>query len=197
VAACSLGLEVVYLAVCLVLPLAVSRARAGTWALRLTPGAGAAVGALFVVANVAQAVPPVLAVLGVLPRIGALDHLGVHVAGVALGVGALGSIVWAQRAMRSSWRIGVDPLERTALVTGGPFRLVRNPIYLGAVAMALAVAMLIPNPTSLAVVALFVVAVQAQVRAVEEPLLARLHGGQYAAWAARVGRFVPGVGRIR
>ena len=31
--------------------------------------------------------------------------------------------------MGRSWRIGVEEGERTDLVTGGPFAIVRNPIY--------------------------------------------------------------------
>ncbi|MET9817324.1 MULTISPECIES: hypothetical protein [unclassified Streptomyces] len=31
--------------------------------------------------------------------------------------------------MGASWRVGVDVGERTALITGGPFAYVRNPIF--------------------------------------------------------------------
>jgi protein-S-isoprenylcysteine O-methyltransferase Ste14 len=51
-------------------------------------------------------------------------------------------------------------------------------------------------PSVLALVAL-VVAVELQVRAVEEPYLRAMHGSAYAAYAARAGRFVPGIGRLR
>ena len=37
-------------------------------------------------------------------------------------------------------------------------------------------------------------AIQVQVRAVEEPYLLAVHGDAYRDYAARVGRFVPGVG---
>ena len=36
-----------------------------------------------------------------------------------------------------------------------------------------------------------------QTRAVEEPYLRELHGKAYARYAARTGRFVPGVGRLQ
>ena len=36
-----------------------------------------------------------------------------------------------------------------------------------------------------------------QVRIVEEPHLLRVHGSRYAAYAARVGQFFPGLGRLR
>ncbi|GAA2724696.1 hypothetical protein [Cellulomonas aerilata] len=55
---------------------------------------------------------------------------------------------------------------------------------------------MVPAVTSAAALTALVVAVQLQVRAVEEPYLAQVHGERYRAWAARTGRFVPGVGRM-
>jgi protein-S-isoprenylcysteine O-methyltransferase Ste14 len=40
------------------------------------------------------------------------------------------------------------------------------------------------------------VALEIQVRAVEEPYLLRTHPEEYAEYLARAGRFVPGVGRL-
>jgi protein-S-isoprenylcysteine O-methyltransferase Ste14 len=42
-----------------------------------------------------------------------------------------------------------------------------------------------------------VVALEVQVRLVEEPYLLRTHGAHYAEYASRVGRFVPGFGRLK
>jgi protein-S-isoprenylcysteine O-methyltransferase Ste14 len=54
-------------------------------------------------------------------------------------------------------------------------------------------------PTLVAAVAVvcLIAAVQIQVRAVEEPYLRRAHGVAYAGYAARAGRFLPGLGRLR
>lgn len=41
----------------------------------------------------------------------------------------IAATLYAQIAMGNSWRIGVDPTERTTLVTNGPFALVRNPTF--------------------------------------------------------------------
>lgn len=38
---------------------------------------------------------------------------------------------------------------------------------------------------------------QIQVRRVEEPYLARVHGVAYETYAGRTGRFLPGIGRLR
>ena len=43
---------------------------------------------------------------------------------------------------------------------------------------------------------LLVVGIQLQVRLVEEPYLSRVHGVRYQAYAARAGRFLPGLGRL-
>lgn len=103
----------------------------------------------------------------------------------------------AQYSMGESWRIGVDPEERTELVTAGAFRLVRNPIFTAMLITATGLAMIIPNVISiLGLVALFV-ALEVQVRLVEEPYLRTVQGAEYRAYAQSAGRFAPGIGRIR
>ena len=99
--------------------------------------------------------------------------------------------------MGASWRIGVDPGETTELVTAGLFRFSRNPIYCGMIAMAVGVALMVPNTVSVIAVALFVLVVEVQVRAIEEPHLRRLHGSEFTRWTATSGRFLPGVGTTR
>jgi isoprenylcysteine carboxyl methyltransferase (ICMT) family protein YpbQ len=112
-------------------------------------------------------------------------------AGLAV-MGAAGLLVLvAQAQMGASWRIGVDPAERTALVEGGVYRWVRNPIYTGLAGYVAGHALALPHPLALAAVAAAVVGVEVQVRAVEEPYLRALHGDRWTAWAGRAGRFVP------
>jgi protein-S-isoprenylcysteine O-methyltransferase Ste14 len=130
-------------------------------------------------------------------RIGALDRLIVHALGVVVAIAGLPLIVVAQATMGGAWRIGVDPSEKTELVTGGLFRFSRNPIYCGMLALAVGVALMVPNAVSVAGVALFVVVVELQVRAIEEPYLRRMHGDEFTSWAATSGRFLPGIGPTR
>jgi protein-S-isoprenylcysteine O-methyltransferase Ste14 len=42
--------------------------------------------------------------------------------GLGVSVVGLAAMVWSQSSMGDSLRIGVDPAERTELVTAGPFR---------------------------------------------------------------------------
>jgi hypothetical protein len=108
------------------------------------------------------------------------------VAGVAL-------VLVAQAQMGSSWRIGVDEGEQTALVTDGLFRHVRNPIFTGMGPVAAGTMLMVPTPAALLALACLVVALEIQIRVVEEPYLRRTHGAAYATYTAGSGRFLPKV----
>ncbi|MFI6229074.1 methyltransferase family protein [Micromonospora echinospora] len=151
---------------------------------------------LFVAALLLGFAGPVAALAGLSPLPG-LDHRALHVVGLLLTVAGIGAALAAQLAMGSSWRIGVDPTEHTNLVTGGPFALARNPIFTAMAATTLGLALMVPNAVALAAWLVLVLALQLQVRAVEEPYLTSVHGADYVRYAARVGRFLPGLGRIR
>jgi len=103
--------------------------------------------------------------------------------------------VAAQLAMGRSWRVGQDSEERTKLVSRGLFGLVRNPIYTGMLLAVLGLTLLNCNGLAVAAYALLVLGLELQVRRVEEPFLARIHGAAYQRYAAQVGRFLPGIGR--
>ncbi len=115
-----------------------------------------------------------------------------------LGLMLLGAVavLVAQGAMGTSWRIGVDEQERTSLVTGGVFAAVRNPVFTAMVVMQAATVLVVPTGLSLLALVCLVLGVELQVRVVEEPYLERTHGAVYRAYAARTGRFLPGIGRL-
>ncbi|MBN1092222.1 isoprenylcysteine carboxylmethyltransferase family protein [Blastococcus sp. TML/M2B] len=148
-------------------------------------------GVLFVVAMVLGLAGPVLAVAGAVP---ADPPLAVEVVGLLVALAGFAATLAAQTGMGSSWRIGVDPGERTELVTSGVFALVRNPIFTAMVTAQLGVVLLVPTWVSALALVALVVAVQLQVRAVEEPYLRAVHGAAYDGYAAATGRFVPRVG---
>jgi len=84
-----------------------------------------------------------------------------------------------------------DPPRR--LVMRGPYRVVRNPMYLGA-GLALAGAALYYEAGRLAgYAALFLVAMHCFVVWYEEPTLSRTFGEEYAAYCRRVRRWWPTV----
>jgi protein-S-isoprenylcysteine O-methyltransferase Ste14 len=114
----------------------------------------------------------------------------------ALAVVALGVALTfaAQLAMGKSWRIGVDAAEHTELVAHGLFRFVRNPIYSAMLVTVAGLTLLNCSWLSGGALVALIAALEVQVRAVEEPYLARTHGRAYREYASRVGRFVPLLG---
>lgn len=125
----------------------------------------------------------------------ALDRPGVQWTGLVTAVLGVVATFATQSAMGASWRIGVDEHEKTDLVRTGPFEVVRNPIFTAMAITGVGLALMAPTAVALIGVILLLAALELQVRVVEEPYLARVHGTAYAAYAARVGRFVPMVGR--
>jgi protein-S-isoprenylcysteine O-methyltransferase Ste14 len=130
-------------------------------------------------------------------RLDGVNRDGVNAAGIVIYMIGLAITVGSQQWMGRSWRIGVREGERTELVTGGPFRLVRNPIYTGVMLVLTGLALVVPSVVSFASVVLMVASLEAQTRFVEEPYLLRTHGDAYRGYARSVGRFVPGVGLLR
>jgi len=109
-------------------------------------------------------------------------------------VGLVGTF-GCQLAMGNSWRIGLDVEHGTSLVVDGPFRFVRNPIYDFVFVSLLALIAAVPNILSIAAFAMIVTGIDLWVRRVEEPFLIAQHGDAYRAYAAKTGRFLPGIGR--
>jgi protein-S-isoprenylcysteine O-methyltransferase Ste14 len=126
-----------------------------------------------------------------------LDQPLVRWGGVALAIVGVVVTIGSQLAMGRSWRADVDPDARSPLVTTGPFRLIRNPVFAGSAVSVVGLALVVPNVVSLLMVVAFLAGLEIQVRLVEEPYLLRVHGDVYRTYAGRTGRFVPGIGRLR
>ncbi len=102
---------------------------------------------------------------------------------------ALTRVCW--KRMGTSWRMGIDPHEKTPLVATGPFAYVRHPIYtLSALMMAATVAA-VGSPLMIGA-GLVHVALLLWESLREEQYLAKTHGERYAHYQANVGRFLPG-----
>ncbi len=152
-------------------------------------------GALLVVGMVLSLAAPFADLWGLAPRL-ALSTRPVNLTGVVLVLVGFVLTIAAQVSMRSAWRIGVDEAERTTLVTEGLFAYVRNPVFTGMLFTALGLVLLVPNLVSVAAFASALAGLEIQVRLTEEPYLLRAHGSAYHSYARRVGRFLPGLGRL-
>jgi protein-S-isoprenylcysteine O-methyltransferase Ste14 len=151
----------------------------------------------FVIALIVAVVGPLLQLSGVITPLPVLHVDWIQIAGIALAVLGIVLTVWAQLDMGDSWRVGVNDSEKTALVHTGMFGRVRNPIYTAMLTFDFGMALLTPNFVTIAGLILAVIALQLQVRRVEEPYLRDKHGAAYRDYMASVGRFVPGVGLMR
>jgi protein-S-isoprenylcysteine O-methyltransferase Ste14 len=196
----ALGLYVVYMALAFGLRTWIQLRRTGDSGFKGISGRPGSLewvaGVLFALAIAVGVAAPVLDVADVLEPLDALDSAGLRATGVALFLAGLVATLYAQIAMGESWRIGVDEEERTDLVTSGPFATVRNPIFAAMLPTSIGLAMVVPNVVAIVGVAVLFVALEIQVRLVEEPYLLHAHGEDYRGYAARVGRFVPGLGRL-
>ena len=80
--------------------------------------------------------------------------------------------------------------EPTSLVTSGPFRISRNPIYLGMAAILLGVAVLLGTLVTFAFPVLFVMLIGFLIIPGEERNLEKIFGEQYREYKKRVRRWI-------
>jgi protein-S-isoprenylcysteine O-methyltransferase Ste14 len=106
-------------------------------------------------------------------------------AGAVLMVAAVASLVAAKTTVNP-----LQPSRASTLVTRGVFRLSRNPIYVGDALILAALAVWLGQIANVALVAAFAWYVERfQIRPEERALRARF-GAQYAAYCARVRRWL-------
>jgi protein-S-isoprenylcysteine O-methyltransferase Ste14 len=129
--------------------------------------------------------------MAVLPhRVPAWFH-NQRVAGTLVIAAGAALVVWALVSFRS-WRFRAAIDSHHQLATGGPFRLLRHPIYMGLNLLALGSAIWIPTPVVWAAFVLMAIGSDLRARA-EETLLLKVFGSSYREYSARTRRFVPGI----
>ncbi|HYE17219.1 MAG TPA: isoprenylcysteine carboxylmethyltransferase family protein [Tepidisphaeraceae bacterium] len=115
---------------------------------------------------------------------------------VAIALAAL-TITWVcWIKMGTSWRMGIDPNEKTRLVFTGPYSRVRHPIYGLSQVLGVVAVVVMPSPVMIAVGALHVFLMQWESRR-EEKFLVALHGPVYADYIRQTGRFIPRIKAAR
>ncbi|MGA8034043.1 MAG: isoprenylcysteine carboxylmethyltransferase family protein, partial [Casimicrobiaceae bacterium] len=80
--------------------------------------------------------------------------------------------------------------DNTTLITDGPFRRIRHPIYAFSILIMIASAVVLPTPSMIALAALHLSLMNIKARN-EEAHLARMHGDAYLRYLDRTGRFLP------
>ena len=125
-----------------------------------------------------------------------LDSVAIGLAGCLAALLGIVVVLRGQADMGASWRIGVDPSERTHLVTIGVFRWTRNPIFLGMLLFWSGIGLMTPNVVTIASAIVALAAIEVQIRRVEEPYLLTAHGDVYRRYASKTGRLMPWLGRL-
>jgi protein-S-isoprenylcysteine O-methyltransferase Ste14 len=122
-------------------------------------------------------------------------HSELRIAGLVLALVATALMFAAQLNLGTSWRIGIEEAARPGLVTGGFYAISRNPIFTTLLVGLAAFVLVLPTWISVAAVLIAFGGIRVQIGA-EEAWLRQAYGDAYSAYAKRVGRFVPWLGRL-
>ncbi|MDB6173105.1 MAG: hypothetical protein JWL59_2416 [Chthoniobacteraceae bacterium] len=106
-----------------------------------------------------------------------------------LVIGGLGLRAWA--ASRAGDHTRTIHIEAPALVTGGPYSMVRNPIYLGTIILGLGMVGLIGDPRMLFLCAITFAALYFGIIPAEEQFLRQKFGAEYIRYCFAVPRLLP------
>jgi protein-S-isoprenylcysteine O-methyltransferase Ste14 len=112
---------------------------------------------------------------------------------VALAVASVWLVASAVRTLGKQWALAARLVEGHKLITEGPYRFVRNPIYTGMLGMLVATGLAMEHGKHLAVaVVVFAVGLVIRVRS-EEKLLRAAFGKEFEDYADRVPAVLPGI----
>jgi len=147
-------------------------------------------------------VNPAAAVLLILGSVAAVDpaHISIESRPVLVLLEGLGLLLYAGGILLMAWGLGalgrsyqlggLTPRPEDGMVTGGPYRLVRHPMYTSVLSISLGLAFLIQSGTALLVFVVYIGLIWCLVP-IEEEGLSRIYGEAYGAYRRKTGVVVP------
>ncbi len=114
---------------------------------------------------------------------------GLRGAGLFLVVAGLALMLWAAATMRRARTTFMPGQHPDALVTHGPFRFSRNPIYLGDVVVLAGLMLALSAPLGLILLPGFAGLLQQRFIRPEEAMIAGDFGAEFETYKARVRRW--------
>jgi protein-S-isoprenylcysteine O-methyltransferase Ste14 len=147
-------------------------------------------------------VNPVAAILLIIRALESLDPTRIElahswgltvleVAGLVLYVMGFLLMAWALITLGRYYQLGGSaPRSEDRMVTGGPYRLIRHPMYTAALSISLGLAFLIQSWAFFAVFCIYLVLILFLIP-MEEEKLREAYGEQYSTYQHRAGRIVP------
>jgi protein-S-isoprenylcysteine O-methyltransferase Ste14 len=152
-----------------------------------------------IASRLSHVVPLALAVALLVPRAAPLPALawrwlppgaGPHAIGLSITLMGLLFTVWARRWLGTDWSAVVTVKAGHRLVTDGPYRFVRHPIYAGLLLAMAGTTMARGDLRALLALALALVAFWRKLR-IEEAWMRQQFGAAYEAYARRVAALIP------
>jgi protein-S-isoprenylcysteine O-methyltransferase Ste14 len=113
--------------------------------------------------------------------------------GVALVLLGMVLFVWARRTLQANYSGHISVKSDQTLIQSGPYRIIRHPAYLGFLLMAIGISLGYSSLAGLcAFVFLTIPGFVFRIRVEEETLEAHF-SDEFRQYAARTGRFIPGI----
>lgn len=116
-------------------------------------------------------------------------------AGNVLLATSVALFTWSHAALGKNWSVNVERTEGQSLVTKGPYRLVRHPMYSSLFLMAFGLVLATANPVAALPYLASITAMYFDRVGDEERLMLDTFGEQYEHYMRRTGRLVPPFGR--
>jgi len=113
--------------------------------------------------------------------------------GALLALAGVALVLRSRAELGPAWSLVPGADQRTGLVTTGPYRLVRHPIYLGLTLLALGEAVATGSWPALAVLLFGIVPTFVWRARAEATVLARAFDERYAAYRRRTRMIIPGI----
>ncbi len=121
-----------------------------------------------------------------------LAHPALQVAGLAVAMAGLLLTGWARGVLGRYWSGTVALKQDHRLISHGPYRFVRHPLYSGLLLAAIGTTLVLDGAHCLLGLALLLLAFVSRARR-EDALLASEFGPTFAAYRRRTGLLVPGL----
>jgi protein-S-isoprenylcysteine O-methyltransferase Ste14 len=116
---------------------------------------------------------------------------GLEIGGIVLYVAGFLLMAWALVRLGGNYQLGgSSPRDADEMIMGGPYSVVRHPMYAAALSIALGLACLVQSLAFLAVFCIYL-ALIARLIPAEEEKLQRAYGERYRAYRRKVRALVP------
>ena len=110
--------------------------------------------------------------------------------GAGLGLASLALLLWVQDTLGRQWSTGLVLREEHTLVTSGPYRWVRHPMYTALFAFMIALGLVSANWLVVLAPAVAISLLLARIPK-EESMMTEQFGDEYRAYMERTGRLLP------